>query len=210
MLDTVHNAVKIETGELKEYFFHSISGICDRRSMNSSDSSIAYIVNLLCHYVRSDHLFDWDRDAGYDVRPLALLYGEAMQATDPKHRHSTLRRLGDVALFISGMFNASLSRKPVGLDYYINMGCGAYGWLSDNLESCDSVSLNHEVFRELSERFPDFVGILDEFADSSSLRGDKDLIALYELWLKNKDPRIAEKIKQKGIPVSGVSNQFKH
>jgi hypothetical protein len=210
MLESVHSTRAIETGELKEYFFDSISRICERRSLESSDSSIAYIVNLLCHYVRSEQLFDWDQEAGYDIRPLALLYGEAMQAKDQMHRLSTLRRLGDVALFISGMFNASLSRKPVGLDYYINMGGGAYGWLSDDLENSANVSLNYEVFRELSERFQDFVGILDEFADGSSLRGNKDLISLYELWLESKDPRVAEKIKQKGIAVSGVSNQLKH
>ena len=134
----------------------------------------------------------------------------ALASSDQKHRMSVLRRLGDVALFISGLFNASLSRKSVGVDYYINMGVGAYGWLSDSLENNSSVPLHHEVFRELSEWFPQFVNILDEFADNSGLRGNKDLIALYELWLNNNDPRLAEKIKQKGLPVSSVSNRYTH
>jgi hypothetical protein len=210
MSDTAAANRKIETGNLKLFFYQSLSGICQRRSVDSSDSSIAYIVNLLCHYARSDQLFDWDQERGYDIQPLALLYGEAIQATNQKHRVSALRRLGDVALFISGMFSASLRRKPIGVDYYINIGGGAYGWLSDNLESRKSVPLNHEVFRELSERFSVFVSILDEFADDSGLRGNKDPISLYKLWSKNSDSQIAGNIKHKRLPINGINSQFVH
>ncbi len=203
-------AASIETGSIKSYFYQALSDICERRKVDSSQSSIAYIVNLLCQYARSDQFFNWDQNTGYDLRPLALLYGDAVQAKNSGQRVSALRRLGDVALFISGMFNPSLSRKPVGLDYYINMGGGAYGWLSDDLENGNGSSLDSEVFRELSARFANFVTILDELADSSSLRGDKDLIALYEMWLRTNDPRIAEKIEQLGVPVSSVTNQITH
>ena len=79
-----------------------------------------------------------------------------------------------------------------------------------SIENSGPVLLDHEVFRELSEAFPGFVGVLDEFADNSGMRGDRDLIAMYELWLKSKDPRIAEKIKQQGVNVSSVSNRFTH
>lgn len=166
-------------GNLKSYFFQSITEICERRDVESSDNSVAYIVNLLCHFARSDQLFDWDESTGYDIRPLAMLYGDAIKASNQKHRASVLRRLGDIALFIAGMFRASLSRKPIGLNYYINMGGGAYGWLSDNLENMNSSSLDHEVFRELSEQFPGYVQILDEFADCSGFRGKSDEFRIY-------------------------------
>ena len=210
MSDTASASGNIATGNLRDYFFQSLNEICERRSMESSDSSIAYIVNLLCEYTRSDQLFDWDQTTGYGLRPLAMLYGDAMQAPDQKQRIAALRKLGDIALFIAGLFNSSLSRKPVGVDYYIDMGGSAYGWLSEDLENSGPVLLDHEVFRELSEAFPGFVGVLDEFADNSGMRGDRDLIAMYELWLKSKDPRIAEKIKQQGVNVSSVSNRFTH
>jgi hypothetical protein len=210
MSDTTTATGKIETGNLRSYFHKALGEICDRRNLETSDSSLAYIVNLLCEYSRSDQFFDYDRTAGYDIRPLALLYGDALEAPDQKQRMSALRRLGDVALFISGLFSTSLSRKPAGVDYYIDMGCGAYGWLSNDLENCGNAILNSEVFRELSEWFPQFVSVLDEFADNSGLRGNRDLISLYELWLHNKDPRLAEKIRQQGINVSSVSNRFTH
>ena len=108
------------------------------------------------------------------------------------------------------MFNPSLANKSAGVDYYIEMGCGAYGWLSSDLENSNVAVLSSEVFGELSRWFPQFVSVLDEFADNSGLRSDRDLIALYELWLRNKDPRLAEKIKQKGINISSVSNNVTH
>ena len=201
---------KIETGNLRSYFHRSLHEICERRNLESSDSSLAYVVNLLCDFARSEHLFDYDKVNGYDLRPLALLYGDAMAAPDLKQRTAALRKLGDVALFISGMFNPSLANKSAGVDYYIEMGCSAYGWLSSDLENSSATLLSSEVFGELSKWFPQFVAVLDEFADNSGLRGDRDLIALYELWLRNKDPRLAEKIKQKGINISGVSNRVTH
>jgi hypothetical protein len=81
-----------------------------------------------------------------------------------------LRRLGDIALFIAGMFSPSLKRKVVGVDYYINMGGGAYDWLSDSLASTGDRSLDWKTFRELAENFQDMVFVLDDFAGNSGMR----------------------------------------
>jgi hypothetical protein len=199
-----------QSGSIKAYFYQSLSRVCEKRNTDASESSLAYIVNLLCQYVRADQFFEWNQETGYDLRPLALLYGEAVNAVDGQHRMSTLRRLGDVALFVSGLFGPSLARKPVGVDYYIDMGGGAYGWLSDNLAGRTNPPLDSVVFRELSERFGDFVNLLDEFADCSSLRSDKDLITLYEQWLCNKNPSVACKIREKGVAISHVDNHSRH
>ncbi len=210
MSNTIQPGSSIATDGLKACFYDSISEICHRRKLDSSDCSIAYVVNLLCHFARSDQFFQWDNDNGYELPPLALLYGEATQAINLKHRVSALRRLGDIALFVSGIFSQSLARKPIGVDYYITMGGGAYAWLSENLQTRQSVKLDHEVFRELSCRFSDYVNILDEFADNSGFRGNRDLISLYELWLKNNDARIADKIKRKGVAICNVNNRRTH
>ena len=187
MIDKDSHETLMTASCVKDYFYHSLNKVCERRSTEASDSSMAYIVNLLCQYVRVDQLFEWNQETGYGLQPLALIYGEAINAPDEQHRISALRRLGDNALFISGLFVTSLVRKPVNVNYYIKMGGGAYGWLSEHLERQHSSSLHPEVFRELSERFADFVGVLDEFADSSSLRSDKDLLRLYEHWLTTND-----------------------
>ena len=87
-----------------------------------------------------------------------------------------LRRLGDIALFIAGLFGPSLERKTVGVDYYINMGGGAYDWLSDSLAATGDRSLSWRTFRELAENFEAMVATLDDFADSSGMRGKVDVI----------------------------------
>lgn len=210
MNDKTVGEALMTTSCVKDYFYQSLNQVCERRSTEASDSSMAYIVNLLCQYVRVDQLFEWDRDSGYGLQPLALMYGEAVNARDERHRISALRRLGDIALFISGLFVTSLVRKPVDVNYYIKMGGGAYGWLSENLERQQKPSLHPEVFRELSERFADFVGVLDEFADSSSLRSDKDMLRLYEHWLNTNDSSFADKVVDKKVSAANVRDQLIH
>ncbi|MGI9317021.1 MAG: hypothetical protein ACR2QW_06795 [bacterium] len=210
MTDKASSDTLMTTNCVKDYFYQSLNEVCERRSTEASDSSLAYIVNLLCQYVRVDQLFEWNQDSGYGLQPLALMYGEAVNARDEHHRISALRRLGDIALFISGIFVTSLVRKPVDVNYYIKMGGGAYGWLSENLERQSGSSLHHEVFRELSQRFGEFVGVLDEFADSSSLRSDKDLLKLYEHWLSNNDTNIAGKVVDNNFATIDVRNELIH
>jgi hypothetical protein len=205
MRDNGSISTSIETGNLKNYFYQSLSEICSKQQKDTSDDSIAYIVNLLCDYSRSDRLFTWDKEIGYNLSPLALMYGDAVQTQDPKQRASALRRLGDVALFISGIFNASLTRKPVGIDYYINMGGSAYGWLSDNLETDNRSSLDHSVFRDLSERFSNYVRVLEEFAGSTVLRKDNDATALHRQWVENTNAHSEAKNKR-GVPSTPITD----
>lgn len=210
MFDNASNKSLMTTGCVKDYFYQSLNKVCERRSTDASDSSLAYIVNLLDQYVRVDQLFEWNQDTGYGLQPLALMYGEAVNARDEQHRISALRRLGDIALFISGLFVTSLVRKPVDVNYYIKMGGGAYGWLSESLQRQPRSSLNPEVFRELSQQFGEFVGVLDEFADTSSLRSDKDMLKLYEDWLSSSDPATASKLSKTSVASNGTEKKLIH
>ena len=54
------------------------------------------------------------------------MYSDALEEESGEARNQILRRLGDVALFISGVFSRSLKRRVVDVDYYIAMGGGAY------------------------------------------------------------------------------------
>lgn len=210
MFDNASNKTLTTTGCVKDYFYQSLNKVCERRSTDASDSSLAYIVNLLDQYVRVDQLFEWNQDTGYGLQPLALMYGEAVNARDEQYRISALRRLGDVALFISGLFVTSLVRKPVDVNYYIKMGGGAYGWLSESLQGQSRSSLNPDVFRELSQQFGEFVGVLDEFADASSLRSNQDVLKLYEQWLSSSDPAIASKLLKTGVESNGTEKKLTH
>ena len=77
-------------------------------------------MNLLAEFSDADEAFD-EAD-----RPLALIYGKAMEKAGPE-RFRILKKLGDYALYISGYFSDSLQGKAVDVDYYIAMGSNAYG-----------------------------------------------------------------------------------
>ena len=60
-----------------------------------------------------------------------------------------MQRLGDVALFLSGVFAESFSRRLVDVDYCIGMGASAYNYLSNH----NNHARNAAVFRELAMKF---------------------------------------------------------
>ncbi len=171
----------IEATSLRAYFHEELNGVLERRQAPLSEDTRAYMVNLLYQFSRSDRFFEW-YEQRVTLRPLAMLYGEAVHARSLHERRAMLRRLGDIALFIAGVFGPSLKRKPVGIDYYINMGGGAYDWLSDSLASSGEGSLKSQTFHELAENFTDMVMALDEFASTSGMRGDPDLSDLDGQW----------------------------
>ncbi len=202
-------ACVIEATSLQAYFHDSLSDVFKQHDTQLTQEAHAYIVNLLFHFSRSEQVFDW-HEKRLTLKPLALLYGEAVHAKSNGERLLLLRRLGDVALFVAGIFGPSLDRKAVGIDYYIDMGGGAYDWLSDNLENGGKHSMSWETFRELAVKFEKLVSALDSFAQNSCLRGDSGLIRLYEKWLRSKDPKCAEQLRKQGVPVSSVDSKLTH
>ena len=160
----------IKATSLKAYFHQELGRLLDRREPGLSQEVRAYLVNLLQQFSRSERFFEWYGER-MTLRPLALLYGEAVEAPSLQEKRLLLRRLGDVALFVAGVFAPSLEHKVVGVGYYIDMGCRAYDTLSDSLENTRSRSLGGRTFRELAENFAEMVSVLDEFAEHSGLHG---------------------------------------
>ena len=177
MDETTRERGVIEAKSLRAYFHEQLGSVLDRQGRHFSDDTCAYMVNLLHHFSRSDRFFEWYEER-ITLRHLAMLYGEAVHARNLAERRAMLRRLGDIALFIAGVFGPSLERKTVGVAYYINMGGGAYDWLSDCLAATGDRSLSWRTFRELAENFEAMVAALDDFADSSGMRGKVDVIGI--------------------------------
>ena len=206
--ETDHSAV-IEATSLTSYFRESFSEILEQRDTRVSSDAEAYVVNLLVHYSRSDRFFGLSQGSR-GLKPLAMLYGDAVQANNTQERAINLRRLGDVALFVAGMFGPSLTNKATGINYYISMGGGAYDWLSSDLEQQPARATHSSTFRELAERFEDIVDSLDEMAEQSTLRGNRDLLTLYEKWLRTGDPKTASQLTNKGLSLGTVSTGMTH
>ncbi|MGR8948877.1 MAG: hypothetical protein ACU84Q_12575 [Gammaproteobacteria bacterium] len=180
----------IETKNLRSYFSEELARASENQSIAIDDDVAAYLTQLLTEFSNPVQLFD-KTENGVELKPLALHYLAALEADTTETRHNALRRLGDIALFISGLFPASLNRKIMDVDYYVAMGGTAYSHLHD--------VLHLRVFAELADRFVSFVDLLAEIAENSSISTNRDVMRDYEIWLQTGSPRLLNKLRRQGI-----------
>jgi len=194
----------VTASDMRSFFRESVVNAMDTQGLKAREDTVVYLINLLADFARADRFYEWTPE-GYMLRPLALLYGDAVLAPSLEIRNQSLRRLGDVALFIAGLFADSLQKQSVGLDYYIAMGGNAYGYLSDRYGS----PAQRPVFEELSQQFGEFVEVLSQIGESG-MAEDKDLLRLYEQWLRTGSRRSAQQLKEMGVQVLPGSNDRRH
>jgi len=188
----------IASTNVREYFRGAVTSAMDNQSIEAEECTVGYVVDLLVHFTRSESFFE-QTASGPTLRPLAMVYAEAVEAPTADARYQALRRLGDVALFMSGVFSESLNRKQVDVDYYVAMGGNAYGHLSDSPRMPLAVQALSEVFGELAAKFQSFVDILGEITEQSHLDSGKDVLRLYELWVRTGSQRAAKQLRELGI-----------
>jgi hypothetical protein len=183
----------VASGDVRGFFRDSVERAMQAVRLRAGEHTVHYVVNLLALYARSDRLYEHTAD-GMDIRPLALMLNDALEAASLAARRAALRRLGDVALFIGGFFAHSLSRKLVDVDYYIAMGGTAYGALSDTLRA----ELLGAVYAELAGKFGGFVDVLAEVS-AAQPSTDSDILRLYEIWLRTGSPRARSRLIGLGV-----------
>lgn len=194
---------------LEEYFQSSVSDALDNQNVEAGADTVHYVVNLLTSFSRADRLFEQTPD-GMMIRPLALLYADALAGSTTDERNRALRRLGDVALFISGVFSDSLNRRVVDIDYYVSMGGSAYSYLSDTLRISSGGRAMSSIFHELASKFVAFVDVLGEVSEGTN-QNDIDVLRQYELWLRTGSKRAAKRLAAAGIqPSTGASSRRRH
>ncbi|QSA98672.1 hypothetical protein [Methylococcus sp. EFPC2] len=188
--------------DLREHFRASVATAIANQRVEAEEETVFYIVNMLAHFTRADRLFD-RTDDGLVIQPLAALYARALQAPSQEDRYRTLKRLGDIALLISGLFSDSLNRKVVDVDYYIAMGRGAYAHLCGSGREFMHLRALRAIFTELSAKFQVFVDVLSEVGEQSGLGASNDLMRLYELWSRTGSVRAAAKLRRLGVEPVG-------
>jgi hypothetical protein len=183
---------------LQEFFKNSVADAMEKQGVAADDHTAYYVVNLLTLFARSEKLYDRRTD-GPGPPPLALLLAEAADAHDSQTRNLVLQRVGDTSLFVAGFFGDGFARKLVDVDYYIDIGGAAYGWLSENVRGTTRGRAFSGVFAELAQKFRDFVDVLAEIRDSGRASDDFDILRLYDLWLKTGSTRAARLLRSQGI-----------
>lgn len=191
-----------------DYFRDSVESAIHRQRVAAHSETVQYLVNLLVKFSRSERVFVQTTD-GVMMQTLTSLYVDALESGHSTRRSENLQRLGDLALFISGMFAESLSRKLVDVDYYIAMGGNAYGYLSERLTSRTGEAMAR-TFAELAEKFTFFVDVLNEVGEYAHSASSANVLRLYEQWLRTGSVRAAEKLRALGIEpaTASVSRKF--
>lgn len=193
----------LAVNNLQEFFRDSVEDALRSQKVSADAHTAHYIVNLLTMFARSERLYE-DSHEGRGMRPLAFMLGDALEADCERERNKLLQRLGDVALFMAGFFAQGFQRKLVDIDYYIAMGGTAYGFLSDSMRSAARPHVFCDIFAELARKFQPFVDVLNEISESAYVHTDKDIMRLYEIWLRTGSPRAAGKLRELGvIPIPG-------
>lgn len=185
----------IETEKtLKPYFKILVEEAVYHQGLDVTNMSQFYLVNLLDEFAKINRLFDWRGDH-YEETPLATLLCEAL-SSDLTARIKAFKKMGDVSLYVAGYFAEHVDKKIVDIDYYISMGEGAYKNLSGIFVG---EKVFHRLYEELALKFVGLMGILSEVRYSGKIMSNRELVRLYEQWLKTGDPQIREKLKKEGI-----------
>lgn len=183
--------------DLNSYFKSSILSALSHQQVEASEHTVIYLSSLLEHFTHTEHLFEKNKD-GFQLKPLALYYADYSSAKTSQQRTQALRRLGDVALFISGLYSASLNRKAIDIDYYIAMGGGAYAQLSYTHDKQINGQVFSEIFSELSGRFVDYMDVLSEITEAQH-SSDSDILRQYEIWLRSGSKAAKKRLNSQGI-----------
>ncbi len=180
---------------LSVYFSKRLTRYARRFRPPPHEDTCWYLGSLLERFGRSEELFAY-QDGCMTLRPLALLYSDAIQADNARERCLMLQQLGDLALFLGALFPERFTRHGILQDYFIGMGGSAYDYLADNAKS------NRHIFAEMANTF---TRMLEMVANACSRRHrltTEEVLALYQRWLGSHDPVIENQLRALGIELT--------
>jgi hypothetical protein len=197
MTDTTSSAGLVPVANLREFFRDAVQSAFAKQHLTVEAQTEHYVVNLLTLFARSEALYERTPD-GTRLKPLVVMLTEALEAPSQQARHRGLQRLGDVSLFVAGFFAQGFARKLIDIDYHIAMGGRAYGTLAVAHARGPRRVLG-AVFAELASKFQPLVDSLNELAESAYRHSDRDILRLYEIWLKTGSRRSYQILERLGV-----------
>ncbi len=131
------------------------------------------------------------------LRPLALLYSDAIEADNTRERCLMLQQLGDMSLFLGALFPERFTRRGILQDYFIGMGGSAYDYLADNART------NRHIYAELANTFTRMLEMVANACSRKHRLTTDEVLALYQRWLCNRDPLVENQLRSMGIELDG-------
>jgi hypothetical protein len=191
---------------LTEFFRDALNDALVHQHVSLEAHTAHYVVSLLTLYARTE-VSHGDTRPGQRWVSLADLLAQAADASTPLERAAVLQRLGDVSLFVAGFFAHGFERRLIDVDYHVAMGGRAYGTLALAPVSGPRRALC-SVFGELARKFQSVVDAIGEISDSARVWSSKDILRLYELWLKTGSRRAQGLLQQLGVQPVPASTQL--
>jgi hypothetical protein len=188
---------------LAEFFRDALRGVLADQGTAVEEQTEHYVVDMLTLFARAERLHESASDGGR-LKPLAQMLSEALEAASAAERERALQRLGDVSLFMAGFFARGLARSLVDVDYQIAMGGGAYGTLACSLERTRRRG-PARMFAELAAKFRLLVDALGEIGDVAYVYTQRDVLRLYEMWLKTGSARARRLLRRLGVEPAPVT-----
>ncbi len=192
-----------QVGNLTEFFRDAFDQALAHQHVSLDAHTAHYVVSLLTLYSRTE-VSHGDTRPGQRWVSLAELLAQAGEARTPMERAALLQRLGDVSLFMAGFFAHGFERRLVDVDYHIAMGGRAYGTLAAAPVNGPRRALC-SVFGELARKFQPVVDAIGEISDSARVWSPKDILRLYELWMKTGSRRAQGLLQQLGVQAAPAS-----
>jgi hypothetical protein len=181
---------------LSSYFSKRLTRYARRFRPPPHEDTCWYLGSLLERFGRSEQLFAY-QDGQMMLRPLALLYSDAIQADNARERCLMLQQLGDMALFLGALFPERFTRHGILQDYFIGMGGSAYDYLADNAKA------NRHIFAELANTFTRMLEMVANACSRTQHLTTEEVLALYQRWLSTRDPVIENQLRALGIELTG-------
>ncbi len=181
---------------LSSYFNKRLNRYAKRFRPPPHEDTCWYLGSLLERFGRSEQLFAY-QDGQMMLRPLALLYSDAIEADNTRERCLILQQLGDMALFLGALFPERFTRHGILQDYFIGMGGSAYDYLADNARA------NRHIFAELANTFTRMLEMVANACSNTQRLTTEEVLALYQRWLSTRDPVIESQLRALGIELTG-------
>ncbi|MDF1564683.1 MAG: hypothetical protein P1V51_16695 [Deltaproteobacteria bacterium] len=193
----------LAAADVRAFFRDEMSTVLKHQRLTLTPDTEFYLVNLLGDFVRTEHLYELQSNGRHDEVPLAFLLQRALEA-EGRMRVSSLKKLGDTSLVVSGFFSDRLARRLVDVDYYIAMGERAYDGAADLAGAHRATAALREIFAELARTFARVVDCLMEVSERARTTAPDDLVRLYERWRATGSERLARRLAAAGILPAGA------
>lgn len=182
----------ITESSLASYFKNRLSHYAQQIEPAPHDDTCWYIGSLLDRFRHSDQVFAYE-EGRLTLRPLALLYKDALDANNERERCLILRQLGDLALFLGALFPENFARRGIRRGYFIGMGGGAYDYLAGNARH------SRHIFSELASMFDRLLELVAQACSREPHASAIDILALYQRWQETRDPAIRSQLQTLGL-----------